>query len=381
MSKNKSVRYLRDYIAIPSVNPMGRSDLPETITGERNYAEHLLAEFRRRGIDALIVGNPDRPSVIAEVRAPGAKETVMVASHLDTVPVDHMEIDPFDPQIRGDRLYGRGACDTKAGMAALVAAMERVTSKGQLARNLLVVGEADEELGSRGVADVLAHLGGSLPDWAIATEPTSLRVVSHHKGVALATLRARGRAVHSSRPQEGSNALVSLARAILAIEKLGVELAGRPHPQLGAATCSVGIASGGHSPNIIPDEATLTLDRRLLPGEDAEGVRAELESALLRSAVEAVEVSSCKVEKPALAIDPDHPAVRNCARALAQFDLTEDPDVAAFGTDAGLLAKHGIPCVVWGPGSIEQAHTAAEFVELCQVEAMEELFVALLRAS
>ncbi len=380
MSNSPSIRHLRDFIAIPSVNPMGRSDIPAAIAGERRYAEHLFAAFRKRGFDTAIVGDPDRPSVIAEVRAQGARETVMIASHLDTVPIDHMEIDPFDPRIQGERLYGRGACDTKAGMATLLAAVDRVLERGKLRRNLLLVGEADEELTSHGVADVLAHLGTKTPDWAIATEPTELHVVSHHKGVALATLRARGRAVHSSRPAEGRNAIVELARAVLALDALGSELGERPDPELGPGTCSIGMIRGGHSPNIVPDEAHLTLDRRLLPGEDASSFRTELESALANHGVRNVEIEDCHVEKPPLATPHDTPAVHACMRTLRSAGLPADPATAAFGTDAGLFAERGIPGVVWGPGSIAQAHTSSEYIELAQVEAMEELFVVLLSA-
>ena len=124
MSHPASIRYLRDYIAIPSVNPMGRTDIPQALVGEQRYAEHLLHQLKQMGLDAICVGDKERPSVIAHASVPGAKETILIASHLDTVPVDNMQIDPFDPQMDSGRIYGRGACDTKAGMAALVAALE-----------------------------------------------------------------------------------------------------------------------------------------------------------------------------------------------------------------------------------------------------------------
>ncbi len=113
-----SIRHLRDLIAIPSVNPMGRDELPAEITGEQAIAEHVAAELSRLGVDATLVGRDGRTSVIAEVSVGTGAETLLVASHLDTVPVDGMEIDPFDPIIEGDNLLGRGSCDTKAGMAA-----------------------------------------------------------------------------------------------------------------------------------------------------------------------------------------------------------------------------------------------------------------------
>ncbi|MEB2344115.1 MAG: M20/M25/M40 family metallo-hydrolase [Deltaproteobacteria bacterium] len=376
----RSLELLRDYVSIPSVNPMGRDDLPAAITGERRYAEHLAAQLRRLHLDAAVIGTGERASVVAEARPAGARGApLLVASHLDTVPVDGMEIAPFDPHLAAGRLYGRGACDTKGGMAALVAALERVLARGTLRRPLVVVGEADEEFGSAGVHDVLAHLGAARPAWALATEPTGLRVVTHHKGIAELRLEAHGRAGHSSAPEAGRNAIYALARAALALAGLAERLAARRDPALGPATLSVGRVGGGHAFNVVPDHAWLVADRRLLPGEDATNVRREVE-AVLRDAGLADDVALTHLEarKPALATDPAAPCVRACRAALAAAGCDAPPAAAGFATDAGVFAARGIPAVVLGPGSIEQAHTAREWVALDQVAAMEELFARLL---
>ena len=374
MPDSTCIGYLRDYVAIPSVNPMGRSDISPQIAGERRYAEHLREQLRRLGLDTELIGEPERPSVIAEARPAGAKSTLLVASHLDTVPVDGMEIDPFDPRIEDARLYGRGSCDTKAGMAAAVDALGRVLESGSLRCNLILVGEADEELGSEGARAVVDHLESRRPDWAIATEPTDLRVVTHHKGVAQVGLRARGVACHSSDPAAGRNAIVLIGRTILALEELSEELSSHPDPRLGESTLSIGVVGGGHAWNIVPDRAWLTFDRRLLPGEDIQSVRREIESRLMLSGIEDVEIERCSLLKPALATQDDSPAVRTCQRALADEQLPEGPRAVAFGTDAGVFALAGIASVVIGPGSIEQAHTAREWVEVEQVETMARLF-------
>jgi acetylornithine deacetylase len=378
MSNAPCIRYLRDYVAIPSVNPMRRTDIGPEIAGEARYAEHLREQLRRLGLDAELVGPSKRPSVLAEVQAAGARETVLVASHLDTVPVDGMEIDPFDPRLEGGRVYGRGACDTKGGMAALVEALERVLPRGTLRCNLLVVGEADEELSSIGAHSVLQHLSDRRPDWVLATEPTDLRVATRHRGVAHARLKARGTAGHASNPSAGSNAIVALARAVLALEELASQLARREDPELGVSTLSVGLVGGGSAANIIPSEAWLMLDRRLLPGEDEASVRAELEGMLLEHEISDVSVDWCKLEKGPLSTPDDHAAVRRCQQALATAGLPTAPEASAFGTDAGVFALHGIPGVVLGPGSIEQAHSACEWVEVQQVERMADLLVRLL---
>ncbi len=265
-------------------------------------------------------------------------------------------------------------------MASLVAALERVLSRGRLRRNVIVVGEADEEFGSLGVADVLGGLGGRKPDWVLATEPTGLRVVTHHKGIALTRLVAHGRAGHSSDPNAGKSAIVALARAVLALEELRERLGEHKDPKLGPATLSVGMIGGGHAPNIVPDAAWLVADRRLLPGEDEQRVRREIETALADHHIEDVLIDRCEVAKPPLATPLDHAAVRACQAALAATGLTTEAASVAFGTDAGVFAEAGLPGVVLGPGSIAQAHTAREFVELAQLQAMTEVFVHLLES-
>jgi acetylornithine deacetylase len=376
----RSVALLRDYIAIPSVNPMERDDIPDAIAGERRYAEHVAAQLERLGLDAAVIGNGSRASVVAEARPAGDRRApLLVASHLDTVPVDGMEIDPFDPRLDGGRLYGRGACDTKGGLAALLAALETVLARGTLRRPLVIVGEADEEFGSSGIADVLAHLGALRPDWVLATEPTSLRVVTHHKGIAEARIVARGVACHSSDPAAGRNAIYAIARAALGLEALGQRLAARPDPELGPATLSVGLVGGGHGFNVVPDHAWLVSDRRLLPGEDDTTVRQELEAALAEAGVaDLVTVEHVQAKKPALATAAGSDAVRRCRAALAGLGRDAPPASVAFATDAGLFGVRGIPAVVLGPGSIEQAHTAREYVDIEEVEAMAEFFVRLL---
>ena len=374
-----SLRILRDLIAIPSVNPMGRDDLPPEIVGEHAIAEDLAERLRRLGLDASLVGQDGRTSVIAEAVAGPDAETVLVASHIDTVPIDGMEIDPFDPVVEGGRILGRGSCDTKAGMAALLEALERVLANGTLRRNVLIVGEADEELGSLGVNDVLDFLGDRRPDWVLATEPTDLRLINAHKGVVHARICAHGRACHSSDPGLGRNAIVLLAQAILAIESSAAVFTTRPHPQLGPATLSVGVVRGGQAPNIVPDEARIWVDRRTLPDESAESVQQQVAAALEDAGLaEDVVVEACSEEKPPLETAVDALATVATAEAMTAEGLSAEPAHVAFGTDAGVFGRAGLPGIVLGPGSIDVAHTSREFVPMEEVEAMVRIFERLL---
>lgn len=382
MSLSAAVRHLRDYVAIPSVNPMGRTDIDARWVGEERYAEHVHRQLSKLGVDAVLIGSGTRRSVVGQVRAGRDADTLLVASHLDTVPVDNMVIDPFDPVLKEGRLFGRGSCDTKAGMAALMAALERVLARGSLARNLVIVGEADEETSdSIGVSDVLAHIEGSRVDWSIATEPTELRIVNAHKGTAMARLEAHGRACHSSEPSRGKNAISSLARAVIAMEALAVELASHVHEGLGQATVSIGLIGGGQAPNIVPDTAWFAMDRRTLPGDTSESIRREIENALRRAGVQDVELAELRMGKEPLYLAPEHAAFQTCRRALERCGSDPGPQSVAFGTDAGLFARAGIPSLVLGPGSIHRAHTDAEYVEVDQLERMVAVFEQILEGA
>ena len=224
---------------------------------------------------------------------------------------------------------------------------------------------------------MLRHLDDRPPDWAIATEPTGLRLVTRHKGVAQVRLVAEGLAGHASQPQAGRNAIVALSQAVLALEELGTKLARSSDPDLGPATLSVGIISGGSAPNIIPNEASLILDRRFLPTEDPEDVRAQIENALSERGIAGVRLDWCRLEKfPLLTRDARH-CVRTCQQVLADAGLPTDTIGASFGTDSGIFDQHGVASVVLGPGAIEQAHSACEWVAVDQVEGMRDLLVRL----
>jgi len=225
---------------------------------------------------------------------------------------------------------------------------------------------------------VIAHLGSDPPEWVIATEPTELRVATRHKGIVHARLRASGVACHSSDPSKGRSAVLALCRSVLALEELAAELAGRPDPRFGPATLSVGRIGGGTATNIVPDDAWLLLDRRCLPGENETTVRAELEGLLAKQALDGVRVEWCSLEKAALATPDEDPSVRSVQSALRLAALDATPGSVAFGTDAGVFGAHGIPGVVFGPGSVEQAHTSAEWVAIDQVEAASAVFERIL---
>ncbi|MER5428742.1 M20 family metallopeptidase [Streptomyces sp. NPDC002588] len=362
---------LRDLVRIPSVNPRdGAAD-----GGETAVAEYVRDWLERRGVRAeLPEVLPGRRNVVAVVpgRAPGV---VLLESHLDTVETDGMTVDPYDGAVHDGRLYGRGACDAKGPLAAfLLALAELAAGDGPPPYTVVLAGVCDEEHGCLGVLHLVDALTDRPVVGAIVGEPTGLVPAVAHKGVVRYTVRTRGRAGHSSRPEEAVNAITLMAPVIAHLA--GSPPAVPPHPLLGSATRSVTRVRGGTGPNTIPDSCEVDVDRRTLPGEDPETVwehdRAEL-TAL------GAEVDSPFTVDPALDTAADADVVTALRRALDEHGRPSEIRGMPFGTDASKLARAEIPSVVFGPGSVADAHSAEESVDLAEVELAARVVAAAVR--
>src|SRR5438067_1268556 len=216
---SRSLELLRQLVAIPSVNPMGR-DASGPEFREGRLSDFLESFFRRLGVacERTEVA-PGRANVVARFDAAGATRTVLLDAHQDTVSADGMTVAPFTPTERAGRLYGRGACDVKGGMAAMLAAFERlVRERPAGAANVILSCTCDEEAGMTGIdALVRSWAGSGRPDAAVVAEPTGLDVVVAHKGVARWQVVTHGRACHSSAPDRGVNAIYRMARVVSAL--------------------------------------------------------------------------------------------------------------------------------------------------------------------
>jgi len=393
------VSLLADLVRRPSVNPMGRDvSGPQYLEGR--VGEYLVQRFAAAGIPWVRQPvAPGRDNVIARLEATVPDAPVILwDAHQDTVPAEGMSIEPFTPLVRDGRMYGRGTCDVKGGLAAMVAALERLSATAERRATVVLAATVNEEFGfsgARAVAGLWAggasgdaaarDLVGPRPAVAIVAEPTALDLVVAHKGSLKWRIRVHGRACHGAFPEQGANALYAAARAVLAIETLGQELLARhaDHP-CGPPTLSLGTLHGGTGVNLVPDLAVLELERRILPEESAAAARAEV--------IERV-AAAC----PGVRIEHDEPF--NDAFGLA--DGTADPGAAAwvaalvrgaaaagagrrvaarYGTNAGVYAAAGVPSVVFGPGSIAQAHTADEWIDLGQLAAAVEVLAAVVAA-
>lgn len=370
---------LAKLVRLPSVNPMGRADIDPALVYEARVTAFL--EDQLRALGAAATRQPvaaGRENLVATYEPPGpAPFHVMFEAHQDTVPVDGMVVPPFGAEVRGGRLYGRGACDVKAGGAVMLAAFARlVRERPPGSARVTLAFTVDEEHGGLGVQE-LARLGPK-PDCAIVAEPTLLNIVSAHKGVVRWVARAAGRACHSSRPENGVNAVYRMAKLVCAVERYAGHLAARPaDPVLGPRTVAVGRIGGGVSPNTVPDACRADIDRRLLPGETADSATADLE-AFLRAQPEID--FPFELERSPAGCLPLSPALSG--ELVRRLGATIDSVVGAhavrsvpFGTDAATLAAAGVPAVVFGPGDIAQAHTDDEWIDLAQLDpAAEVLF-------
>ncbi len=361
---------LADLVRLPSVNPMGRTDLPPALVHEARVTDYLEAHLRDLGVSVERQRvAPGRDNLVARYSPPNPPFTVLWEAHQDTVPVDGMTIDPFAAEVRDGKLYGRGACDVKAGIAYMLTAFARLVREKPTGSAAVVLAfTVDEEHTFLGVQHLMRS--GVRADCAVVAEPTGLNIVDAHKGVVRWQIETPGVACHSSRPDQGVNAVYRMARLLLGIEEYAQKLsASRSDPRLGPPTLSVGTVQGGVSPNTVPDRCRIDIDRRLLPGEKPADAVADLD-AFLRSypGVDFPFTTERKLACPPLGSGGSGELVARLGRAIDAVAGSHEVVAVPYGTDASTIAEAGVPAVVFGPGDIAQAQTKEEWVELGPVE-------------
>jgi|LSQX01.3.fsa_nt_gb succinyl-diaminopimelate desuccinylase len=367
-----TISLLADMVATPSVS-CGLDGQPDDIHGESRMVELVADYWRRHAIDYEIQpAHPGRDNIIARIEGrPGP--SLLLEAHTDTVEIENMQIDPFDPVIRDGKLYGRGSCDCKASLAAMMVGMTRAAESG-IFGTITLAATANEECGYGGALAMVA--AGFTADGAVIGEPTGLRLATAHKGTCRISIVTHGVAAHSSEPDKGLNAIYTMSEVLQALRKHATELSERqPHPLVGPPACSVTTITGGQAPNIVPDRCEIVVDRRTTPGETANDALEQVREAVEYFAGES-EDRTCEqiFSGEPMESDPDSEVVVRVRRALEE--VTGDSTIIGvqYGTDAGVFAKAGIPSVVVGPGNIEQAHTACEYVDIAQVDQATAFF-------
>ncbi len=369
----ETTRLLRDLVALPSINPMGR-DVQGPEFYEARVSAYLQDFFRNLGVPYVTQSvAPLRDNVVARFEQPGARKTVLLEVHQDTVPVDNMTIDPFAARIEDGRLYGRGACDVKGGMAAMLAAFARlVREKPAAAMNVQLACTVDEEHTFLGIDHFVKQKPKA--DMAVVAEPTQLQIVHAHKGVVRWHLTTRGKSCHSSTPELGLNAIYSMAGLLVVIQQFAEALrTSRTDPLLGPPTLSVGRIEGGSSVNTVPDRCRIEIDRRLVPGEDARTAVQDLDTYLRQTTDLLFESSPPWLLSPPLAPTGSEELSTRLGQAIDAVKRCHQVVSVPYGTDAAALAGVGIPAVVFGPGDIAKAHTCDEWVPLAEVEEASEI--------
>lgn len=380
------VQILSELVAIPSVNPMGGM-ADDAMCFESRMSDWLVKFFNSIGAtNERLEVVPGRDNVIARYESPGSKFTVLLDAHQDTVPVTGMTIPPFEPRIADGRLWGRGACDVKGGMAAMLFAFQRLIQEQPLgAANVVLSCTCDEEATILGITDLVTYWSSARgrstllnqpPDVAIIAEPTDLNVVVAHRGVTRFKIRTKGRACHSSDPTQGINAIYRMGRLVTALEEYAENLPRiiAPHHLCGSAALSVGRISGGTSVNIVPDECVIEVDRRVTPGEDPSQVVEAIREFLSSRLDFDFEFDEPWIQCAALSDAGNSSLASAVLNCVGVVDGPHSAVGVPYGTHASQTCAAGVPSVVFGPGSIQQAHTRDEFIEIAELEKAAEVY-------
>lgn len=376
------VELTRTLIRIDSRSP-GNLDATPTPgrTTEADIAGFVAARLEAVGFETeLQPAAPGRPNLVAGRTVDPAAPFLFFEAHFDTVGTEGMTVPPFDPQLRDGRLYGRGACDTKGSMAAMLTALQRLAGE-KLPLNLGFIGSCAEETGCEGVRRLNLNRFRA-PLAVVVGEPTENRPVTGHKAHAWCEWLTRGRAAHGSNPAHGDNAVYRMARVVTALEAYaaGPLQAVVPPPGFSAPTLSVGTIRGGTKENIVPDHCAIQIDFRLLPEQPLDAFLADLHRYVLEKTGEPVETAWMRFSE-GFAAQPDSPLLNalNAAAARIAGSQPAATETVNYCTDAGPLAAAGHHPVVFGPGSIRQAHSADEWIEVRQIREAVEILCAAAR--
>ena len=319
---------------------------------------------------------------------------LVLSGHTDVVPVDGQQwtSEPFTATIRGDKLYGRGACDMKGFIACALTLLPKaveLSNSGQLRRPLHLALSFDEEVGCLGAPLILADLKarGITPDYCIVGEPTNMAMVVAHKGIAVYRCRVHGKSAHSSLTATGVNAISYASRLIGYVDELAEEISHRSDNDalfdVPYSTLSVGTIKGGTATNIVPNLCEFTFDYRNLPHMTQDDILAPIQAkvaelnAQMQARAADTGIELLQEESVPAMTDSDSAELQALIAALTGDDTRHK---VAYATEGGQFTNSGIPTIICGPGSIEQAHKADEYVELIEIERCDEFLQKLLNS-
>lgn len=365
---------LQDLIKIESVNPA----LASKGSGEAAIARYIGDHLRNLGLDVRYQEiEKNRVNVIGILKGTGGGPSLMLNGHMDTVSAESMDENPFAATEKDGNIYGRGALDMKAGVAALIMAVESIMAAGtKLKGDVILTLVADEEYASMGTETVV---DAYTADAAILCEPTDLDIVIAHKGFAWTKIEISGHAAHGSLPHRGVDAIVKAGKVLSAIDKLGrTALKKKTHPLLGSPSIHASLIEGGTELSTYPDYCKIELERRNLPGEDRKQVTAEMQELLndIRRQDDQFKADfDVFFFRPAFEISPDQPIVQTVSRAFESI-CHRAPKYEGLWAwlDSAILAQAGIPTVIFGPSG-DGAHAAVEYVDIESIMTTTQVLV------
>jgi succinyl-diaminopimelate desuccinylase len=350
-------------VAFDTQNPPGR---------ELEAAQWLKAVMADMGFAADTTDVMSGRSNVVGVLDNGPGPAFAFNTHIDVVPAgEGWSHDPLRLRESGGRLYGRGACDAKGAMAAMLEAMRWLAdAKTRWSGTLIGVFVADEEVASRG-AKAYARTRPKI-DTCLIGEPTSCTTYSAHKGSVRPLVRVHGRTAHSGTPDLGVNAILKAASLLRLVAAEHERIRAGKHPLVGSPSLTITRASAGSADNVLPETCDLLLDRRMVPGEDEESVKAQLAAIVQRASDEAGTLMEIAAFRPttggATETRPDHPIVIACQEACRHHHGYATP-LSGFqgGCDLVHFRGAGAQGAILGPGSLEVAHRPDEYVPIAEL--------------
>jgi len=374
--RGDAVSLARALIKIDSRNPTLAPDSP----GEGECARFLASVLDDWGFSVEVLESiPDRPNVIARV-GPADAPALMLNGHLDVVGVEGMVHQPFDAELRGNRIYGRGSADMKGGIAAMCAAASDVADTA-CDRQILVTAVVDEEYDSLGMRTLIS--AGLRANAAIITEPTRLSICPAHRGFVWMEAAFKGKAAHGSRYDIGVDAITHAGLVLADLDKLEkTRDSGPRHPLLGRGSLHASTIRGGVGLSTYPEECILAIERRTLPGESSQKALKEITDAF--AAVRAnhpqlqARVTLTTAQLPS-DVPIDSAVVERLRGAMEREDVPVKIEGLSAWTDAALLNEAGVPTICFGPGDIALAHAAEEFVQVEEIDVAKRVLTRVVR--
>ena len=373
IDRDQVIADLSAMIRSVSVNTFGA---PSGTAAEAAMAELFEAQLRGLGLE---IGSHEvetgRRNVWGTLRGTGTRPTILLAGHMDTVGVEGYA-DPFEPTVKDGKIYGRGSCDMKAGLAAYLEVVRHLQRTGTtLSGDLIVAGVIDEEHAMAGSR----HFGlyGPKVDYAIVAEPTLLQISTAHKGQMLTTIRTKGLAAHSSMPDKGRNAVYHMGAVLGALQEYADDVSAcAPDAICGVPSFSVGVIRGGDNACTVPDFCEIDVDRRTIPGETSACVMKELHTAMASAKTKVpdldYEIGTPFLDLPPL--DTRSDALVTISVMAACKSVVGHVEVSAFpgSTDA---PNFGCQAVICGPGDLAQCHSLNEYVAIDQIEDAARIYI------